>query len=52
MLETSDDVEPVHPAATVVLVRDGEYGMEALLVQRSNAVRHMGGMWVFPGGKV
>jgi 8-oxo-dGTP pyrophosphatase MutT (NUDIX family) len=26
--------------------------MEALLVQRSNAVQHMGGMWVFPGGKV
>ena len=52
MLETSDAVEPVHPAATVVLVRDGDAGMEALLVQRSNAVQHMGGMWVFPGGKV
>jgi 8-oxo-dGTP pyrophosphatase MutT (NUDIX family) len=52
VLETSDAVEPVHPAATVVLVRDGDAGMEALLVQRSNAVQHMGGMWVFPGGKV
>jgi 8-oxo-dGTP pyrophosphatase MutT (NUDIX family) len=52
VLETSDAVEPVHPAATVVLVRDGDVGMEALLVQRSNAVQHMGGMWVFPGGKV
>jgi 8-oxo-dGTP pyrophosphatase MutT (NUDIX family) len=48
----SDAVEPVYPAATVVLVRDGEQGLEALLVQRNKAVQHMGGMWVFPGGKV
>ena len=52
MLETTDTVEPIHPAATVVLVRDGDVGLEALLVQRSSAVSHMGGMWVFPGGKV
>jgi len=52
MLEMSDSVEPVYPAATVVLVRDGEAGLEALLVQRNRAVKHMGGMWVFPGGKV
>lgn len=49
---TSDKVEPVLPAATVVLVRDGAQGLEALLVQRNKAVQHMGGMWVFPGGKV
>lgn len=52
MLETSDIVEPVFPAATVVLVRDGAAGLEALLVQRNKTVQHMGGMWVFPGGKV
>jgi 8-oxo-dGTP pyrophosphatase MutT (NUDIX family) len=52
MLETSDSIEPVFPAATVVLVRDGDAGLEALLVQRNQAVQHMGGMWVFPGGKV
>jgi 8-oxo-dGTP pyrophosphatase MutT (NUDIX family) len=52
VLETSDAVEPVYPAATVVLVRDGDAGLEALLVQRSTQVSHMGGMWVFPGGKV
>ena len=52
MLETSDVIEPVYPAATVVLVRDGDVGLEALLVQRNKAVKHMGGMWVFPGGKV
>jgi len=43
---------PVFPSATVVLIRDGDAGLEALLVQRSKAVRHMGGMWVFPGGKI
>lgn len=52
MIETSDTLEPAHPAATVVLLRDGPQGLEALLVQRSKAVRHMGGMWVFPGGRV
>jgi 8-oxo-dGTP pyrophosphatase MutT (NUDIX family) len=52
MIETSDKTEPVLPSATVVLVRDGQAGLEALLVQRNTAVRHMGGMWVFPGGKV
>lgn len=44
--------QPIFPSATVVLIRDGEAGLEALLVQRSRAVKHMGGMWVFPGGKV
>ena len=52
MLEMSDSVEPVQPAATVVMVRDGAAGLEVLLVQRNKAVQHMGGMWVFPGGKV
>jgi len=52
MFETSDVVEPVQPSATVVLVRDGADGLEVLLVQRDRAVAHMGGMWVFPGGKV
>jgi 8-oxo-dGTP pyrophosphatase MutT (NUDIX family) len=52
VLETSEKIEPVFPAATVILLRDGEEGLEALLVQRHQAVQHMGGMWVFPGGKV
>lgn len=52
MLEMSDAIESIYPAATVVLVRDGQEGLEVLLVQRNKAVKHMGGMWVFPGGKV
>lgn len=52
MFETNRTAEPVYPSATVVLVRDGREGLEVLLVQRNTAVSHMGGMWVFPGGKV
>ncbi|MFN2167759.1 MAG: NUDIX hydrolase, partial [Anaerolineae bacterium] len=52
MIETCSELTPVYPAATVVLMRDAPDGPEVLLVQRSEAVRHMGGMWVFPGGRV
>ena len=52
MIEMSEQAVPVHPAATVVLLRDGAQGPEALLVQRSAALKHMGGEWVFPGGRV
>jgi 8-oxo-dGTP pyrophosphatase MutT (NUDIX family) len=39
------------PAATVVPVRNGEAGLEVLLLRRSTRGA-FGGMWVFPGGKV
>ncbi|MCP5148124.1 MAG: NUDIX hydrolase [Pseudomonadales bacterium] len=52
MLELSEELAPVHPAATVVLVREGDEGLEVLLVRRNQALAHMGGMWVFPGGRV
>lgn len=52
MLELSEQTVPVHPAATVVLMRDGAAGPEVLLVQRNAALKHMGGEWVFPGGRV
>ena len=51
MADTSNSAAAM-PAATVVVARDGASGLEVLLVQRSEAVSHMGGMWVFPGGKV
>jgi 8-oxo-dGTP pyrophosphatase MutT (NUDIX family) len=48
--------EPVpavaHPAATVVLLRDGEAGFEVLLVRRSAQLSFHGGAWVFPGGRL
>ena len=52
MIEISDTVTPLRPAATVILVRDSNLGLEVLLLQRSAAIKHMGGIWVFPGGKV
>lgn len=46
-----DEVNPAIPAATVVLVRDGESGLEVLMLHRVSKVA-FGGMWVFPGGRV
>ena len=45
-------VVPAVPAATVVLLRDGEDGLEVLLVQRNSRLEFAGGMWVFPGGRI
>ena len=41
-----------HPAATVVLLRDGRQPCEVLLVQRSARLKFHGGAWVFPGGRL
>lgn len=40
------------PAATVVLVRDGDHGLEVLLARRSSQLAFHGGAWVFPGGRI
>jgi 8-oxo-dGTP pyrophosphatase MutT (NUDIX family) len=40
------------PAATVVLLRDGDDGLEVLLAQRSSKLAFHGGAWVFPGGRI
>ncbi|MCZ6830842.1 MAG: NUDIX hydrolase [Gammaproteobacteria bacterium] len=47
----TDKTEP-RTAATVVLIRDGQGGLETLLLQRNKAVKFAGGMWVFPGGSL
>jgi 8-oxo-dGTP pyrophosphatase MutT (NUDIX family) len=39
-------------AASVIVLRGGEQGLEVLLVQRNPESRFMGGAWVFPGGAV
>lgn len=41
-----------HPAATVVLLRDGPGACEVLLVRRSAQLSFHGGAWVFPGGRI
>lgn len=43
---------PAHPAATVVLLRDGDAGCEVLLVRRNSRLAFHGGAWVFPGGRI
>jgi 8-oxo-dGTP pyrophosphatase MutT (NUDIX family) len=47
----SEDV-PLRRAATVVLVRDGSSGVEALLLRRHSDLAFHGGAWVFPGGRM
>jgi 8-oxo-dGTP pyrophosphatase MutT (NUDIX family) len=42
---------PLIPAATVLLLRDTDVGLEVLML-RKNRGQAFGGMWVFPGGKV
>lgn len=44
-------VTPV-PAATTLLLRDGEKGLEVFMVQRNARIGFAGGALVFPGGKV
>lgn len=43
---------PAVPAATVVLLRDGSDGLEVLMLRRNSKLEFVGGMWVFPGGRV
>lgn len=43
---------PVHPAATVVLLREGGGALEVLLLRRNAKLAFHGGAWVFPGGRV
>ena len=38
-------------AATVILLRDGDQGLEVLMLRRNSKLA-FGGMWVFPGGRV
>ncbi|HTH06773.1 MAG TPA: NUDIX domain-containing protein, partial [Ilumatobacteraceae bacterium] len=47
----SEDV-PIRPAATVMLLRDGQDGIEVFMLRRTNAAVFAGGMYVFPGGRV
>jgi 8-oxo-dGTP pyrophosphatase MutT (NUDIX family) len=39
-------------AATVVLARDSDYGLQVLMTKRAAGLSFMAGLWVFPGGRV
>jgi 8-oxo-dGTP pyrophosphatase MutT (NUDIX family) len=49
--EDDDGVAPAIPAATVVLLRDGDDGPEVLMLRKNSKIT-FGGMWVFPGGRI
>ncbi len=48
----NDPEKPAIPAATVIVLRDGEEGLETLLLRRNSKLKFAGGMWVFPGGRI
>lgn len=39
-------------AATILLIRDGDSGLEVLLLKRNSNARNMADVWMFPGGKI
>lgn len=45
-------VAEARPASTVVLIRNGQTGLETLLLKRNKALLFAGGFWVFPGGAI
>ena len=46
------NIQPIRPAATVILVRDADPGYEIFMLRRTSAAAFAGGMFVFPGGRV
>lgn len=51
-LNTTEITTPPRPAATVVLLRDAEPGLEVLMMKRHGESDAFGGAYVFPGGKL
>ena len=45
-------VQPIRPAATVMLLRGAAAGLEVFMLKRSSRSAFAGGMFVFPGGRV
>ena len=52
VLEFSEEASPALPAACAIVIRQTDKGLETLLLKRSDELKHMPGLWVFPGGKV
>lgn len=50
--DTQATEAPPRDAASIVMIRDGQAGLEVLLVRRHAASAVLGGACVFPGGKV
>ena len=39
-------------SATILLIRDGDKGLEILLLKRNSNAKNMADVWMFPGGKI
>lgn len=53
MSDTAPDTPvPPHPAATLILLRDGPEGLELLAIERHAGLRFAPGATVFPGGRL
>ncbi|WP_420638193.1 NUDIX hydrolase [Candidatus Poriferisocius sp.] len=50
--DPAEEAPELVAAATVVVLRDGHDGLETLMMRRSSKLSFVGGMWVFPGGRV
>ena len=48
----SGKVQPIRPAATVILLREAARGFEIFMLKRTSRASFAGGMFVFPGGRV
>ena len=46
------EIVEARPAATVILLREVDGGLETFLMRRSKTMRFAPGMYVFPGGRV
>jgi 8-oxo-dGTP pyrophosphatase MutT (NUDIX family) len=46
------EVQPIRPAATVILVREAPSSFEIFMLRRTSKAAFAGGMYVFPGGRV
>jgi recombination protein RecT len=51
-LHTPREPAPLHPAATVLLMRDSADGIEVLMTRRSSTASFAPGAYVFPGGGI
>ena len=52
LLQPTREPVPLLPAATVLLLRDGEHGIEVLMTRRSMTASFAPGAYVFPGGGI
>ena len=52
MVMPNQAVQPIKPAATVIIVREANSSFEIFMLKRTTSASFASGMFVFPGGKV